>query len=93
MEKYDKNGNCLKKIEDGIYIRVRRILLFKNKLRTQTLWWAQNLNLRHTYLLRFLIRFLIFFCRNYLGHISTVLFSNFEAKRSKNGKPFYKNMY
>ncbi len=36
-------------------IWVQQIWLFKRKLRTQTLLWAQNLNLRHIYLISFLI--------------------------------------
>ncbi len=38
-----------------LYNRVQRFWLFYIKLRTQTHWWVQILNLRHIYVIRFLI--------------------------------------
>ncbi len=45
---------------NGILSRVQRIWLFFRKWRIQTLWWAQNWNLRHIYKIRFLIFWAVF---------------------------------
>ncbi len=38
-----------------MYTRVQRLWLFYRKLRKQTLWWVHILNLRHIYLMHFLV--------------------------------------
>ena len=63
-----------------VYIRVQRILLFKRKLRTQTFWWVQNLNLRHIYSI---CMFFIF------GTVFARLASKFEKNTNMTSKFFF----
>ncbi len=64
--------------------RVQQIWFFC-KLRTQNLWWVQNLNLRHIYLIRFFY-FWRRFLRVWLQSLKNMTFIKYDFKKNWNWK-------